>query len=117
MNRITKSILLALIALLAIVWSLMLFHPGHVRRLTLEDQVQANLQQFVAMAYIYMIDTDVNAVTYTDIYGPGKLQERLLESCLGEDYNDLVIKDTDTKLSVKSPDGRTFTVKFEPFKE
>jgi hypothetical protein len=73
------------------------------------DEVKSitnNLRQFASAAQQYMLDHGATQAGYDDLVGTGTENYlRMIEPVDSEDYHDLVVHQTDTQLSVQTPDG------------
>jgi hypothetical protein len=82
-----------------------------VRMNSHQKMIQNNLRQFNAAAQQYMLETGKTSAGYTDLVGPedGKYL-RELKPVDGEDYESLVLKVSDTEISVTTAKGKTVTI-------
>lgn len=76
-----------------------------VRANSQEKAIQNNLRMFHAAAQQYMLENAKSQVKYADIVGPGKILEEL-KQVAGEDYSELVLKDSDVSISVTTSAGK-----------
>ncbi|MGC4071032.1 MAG: hypothetical protein QM760_00625 [Nibricoccus sp.] len=83
-----------------------------VRDNSQEKTIQNNLRQFQAAAQQHMLEHNKTSASYADVVGPeeGKYI-RQLTPVLGEDYTSLVLKDSDTEISVTTADGKVISQK------
>ena len=83
-----------------------------VRANSQEKTIQNNLRQFSSAAQIYMLESGKKSASYADIVGEGDGKYiRELKPVLGEDYESLVVKDSDEEISITTATGKKITVR------
>jgi type IV pilus assembly protein PilA len=82
-----------------------------VRTNSQEKTIHNNLRQFSAAAQQHMLEHATTSATYADVVGPedGKYI-RELKPVRGEDYTSLVLKESDTEISVTTADGKVISI-------
>ncbi|MDF3058058.1 MAG: type pilus biosis protein [Rariglobus sp.] len=81
-----------------------------VRTLSQEKAIINNLRQLDAAAEQWMLEKGIKHASYTDLVGSGPDHYiRTLTPVAGEDYTDLVIRDTDREITVTTAAGRVIT--------
>lgn len=83
----------------------------NVQATSQEKAVTNNLRQFASVAQQHMLVEGVTQVSYADLVGPGRYIEKL-EPVAGESYEQLVVRASDTVISVKLGDGRVVSYEF-----
>jgi len=82
-----------------------------VRSASQEKAIINNLRQLDAAAQQWMLEKGVHQAAYADLVGPGSDKYiRTLAIIAGEDYSDLVIRETDREISVTTSTGRVITL-------
>lgn len=82
-----------------------------VRAVSQEKAILNNLRQLDAAAQQYMLENGVHQASYANLVGSGPAHYiRNLTPVAGEDYSSLVIRATDSEISVTTGEGRVITL-------